>query len=202
MAGCVGLYGYEQLLTTEVKQGSRNAYAILKSLKNNFVLSRDNIREGRYWVMLTSSFAHANFEHLLFNMLSLWGFGQAFIRTFGVGQFAVIWIGSSVVGSALQLGYWEKIKMPGVGYEAVGASGSIFGILSALSFVYPRMSVLLVFIPMPLRICMLGSAAFSLGAVSQGWLPWMGHIDHLGGMAFGFMYWLVVLRRVAFRGLF
>jgi membrane associated rhomboid family serine protease len=37
----------------------------------HFASSADNLKQGRYWTLLTSSFAHANFNHLLCNMISL-----------------------------------------------------------------------------------------------------------------------------------
>ena len=144
---------------------------------------------------LTSSFAHASGTHLLFNMVALLGFGQTFVQRFGLRHFATIWVGSAVVGSLLQLGYWQKFERSGIKFGAVGASGAILGITSALSFVNPTMPVYLLFIPMTIRMCMVLSVALSLGAINQGWLPNLGHVEHLGGMAFGFIYWLVALRR-------
>lgn len=114
---------------------------------------------------------------------------------YGLPQFAIIWVGSAVVGGILQLGYWQKIERPGFENRAIGASGAIFGIVSALSFVHPEMPVSLMFIPMNLRWLMVISVALSFGSINQGWLPWLGHVDHLGGMAFGFVWWLVALRR-------
>jgi membrane associated rhomboid family serine protease len=195
IAGCLGLYGYEQTQETEMKNGSREAYAAVRNFKKHFVLSLENIREGRYYVMITSSFAHANGPHLLFNMMGLWGFGTTMVQIFGVKHFALIWMGSALVGSVLQLGYWQKTERRGIKHEAVGASGALFGIMSALSVIFPRLPVALIIIPMSLRTCMALSVALSLGAINQGWLPSLGHVDHLGGMAFGFLYALVALRR-------
>jgi membrane associated rhomboid family serine protease len=167
-------------------------------------------------------------------MLALWGFGRTIILWFGFPHFAVIWAGSALAGSILQLGYWEKLEDPGRIHQAVGASGALFGLMSALAVVAPKMPMLLFFVPMTMRTAMIVSAALSLGAINQGWLPWLGHVDRrcwgispflscpvsqretsslifsfnvlrqatanlsqldLGGMAFGFVYGLVALRR-------
>jgi len=196
IAGCIGLYGYEQVQLMEAQKGSKAGYASLQWINKHFVLSLDAIREGRYYVVLTSSFAHTSGGHLICNMMALAGFGMTFVRWFGVPHFAMLWVGSAVFGSILQLGYWQKIEQPGAKYAAVGASGALFGITSALSFVYPKMPIsVLFFINMTLRTSMVITAALSVAAINQGWLPWLGHVDHLGGMAFGFVYWLVALRR-------
>lgn len=202
VAGCVALYGYEQFQEMEIKNGSRKAYGALQNVKKHFVLSLDNIREGRYYVILTSAFAHVNGTHLLVNMMALWGFGKTTVQLFGLRHFAMIWWGSAALGSILQLEYWKKFERPGLKYESVGASGGVFGIMSALSFVYPQMRVWLVVIPMTLRMCMTISVALSVGAIKEGWLPQIGHVNHLGGMAFGFVYWIVALRRGRFRSPF
>jgi membrane associated rhomboid family serine protease len=196
IVGCVGLFGYNELQIIEIKRnGSKKAYQWLQTFNDHFVLSTKNIREGRYYVLLTHTLAHNNFMHLAFNMLALWGFGRTIVSWYGLQTFAIIWVGSAVVGGILQFGYWQKADLPSTEHGAVGASGAIFGIVSALSLVYPEMPVLMMFIPMNLRWCMIISVAFSMASIKEGWLPWLGHVDHLGGMTFGFVWWLIALRR-------
>ena len=92
VAACVGLYAYESTQFTEFKQnGSKKAYLALESFNNHFVLSIKNIREGRYYVLLTHAFAHSNLMHLGFNMLALWGFGKIIVQLYGIRTFAGIW---------------------------------------------------------------------------------------------------------------
>ena len=115
---------------------------------------------------------------------------------YGLPHFAVLWVGSALLGGVAQLGFFEALGPPRDVQEACGASGAIFGMLAALACAAPRMPIaLMFFLPMSLRTGMLLSAVGSVGAVTYGWVPWMGHMDHLGGMAFGLLWWLVALRR-------
>jgi len=193
---CVGLFGYTALQGTEYRaNGSKKAAQWLQTINNHFTLSIRNVREGRYYVLLTSTLAHTNLTHLAFNMIALWGFGRTIVSWYGLPTFAIIWVGSAAVGGIVQMGYWMKYGHPGMEMKAVGCSGAVFGMLSALSFVAPEMRVLLLVIPMSLRMSMAISVVFSLAAIREGWLPWLGHVDHMGGMAFGAFWWLVALRR-------
>lgn len=54
---------------------------------------------------------------------------------------------------------------------------------------------MLMFIPMPM-VAGLGLAiAASIAGLQGQWGSGIGHADHLGGMAFGAVFWLLVLRR-------
>jgi membrane associated rhomboid family serine protease len=44
-------------------------------LRNQFMLSRDNIRQGRVWTILTHSITHIELFHLISNSIGLYFFG-------------------------------------------------------------------------------------------------------------------------------
>ena len=75
-------------------------------IRRNFISSAENIKEGRWWVLITSSFAHVDLPHLALNMLALWGFGRAFVGIFGVPNFVGLWVFSAASSSAAQI-YWQ-----------------------------------------------------------------------------------------------
>jgi membrane associated rhomboid family serine protease len=116
----------------------------------NFLVSMKNVREGRWWVMLTSSFAHKDILHLGVNMFTLWQLGRPMVMRFGAKALAGTWIVSALGCSALHL-YWPSLMDEAVrcGYlsrpiapfedrPALGASGSICGLLGFLTCVAPR----------------------------------------------------------------
>lgn len=82
-------------------------YAPLQFVKENLLCSLENIKAGRYWVILSSSITHFNFIHLGLNMLTLYGFGSSVIAWFGFPAFFGIWITSGLCCSAASL-WWEK----------------------------------------------------------------------------------------------
>ena len=103
---CCGTYCCQWTAKKLSDQGNHAFYDIIR---RNFINSADNIKEGRWWVMVTSSFAHVNLLHLGINMVVLWGFGNGFVALFGVPAFAGLWLLSAASCSAAQ-NHWEETR--------------------------------------------------------------------------------------------
>lgn len=86
------------------------------------------------WQWLTSVFMHADFFHLLFNMIALWAFGLVVEGKVGLLPFLGMFVGIGVLQSAV-----EQLLMCvyGVG-GSLGASAAIFGILGIAIVWAPR----------------------------------------------------------------
>lgn len=78
-------------------------------IRENTVCSLENVRAGRWWVMVTSAFQHNDFIHLGFNMITLWSFGPLVVSAFGVPAFLAIYATSQTVCTAAFLG-WQVRK--------------------------------------------------------------------------------------------
>ena len=89
-------------------------------------LSRAAIADGEYWRLLTAGFLHAGFFHLLFNMFSLYILGSMLEPAIGRGRFALIYFVSLLTGSLGAL-----LVETNLNALTVGASGAIFGLMSA-----------------------------------------------------------------------
>lgn len=89
------------------KQAENGDHALSDWIRRNFIGSAENLREGRWWVLITSSFAHVNLLHLALNMLALWGAGRSVVGVLGVPYFAGLWVVSAVSSS------WAQIKWQG-----------------------------------------------------------------------------------------
>ena len=61
-------------------------------MANNFILSGDNLSRGKLWTLITYSFSHYNFLHLLSNMVGLYFFGSA------IGKFFLVKAKREVLG--------------------------------------------------------------------------------------------------------
>ena len=74
-------------------QRARNLHDVkpLKFLHKNFVCSLENVREGRWWVMLTSSITHFDLIHFGLNMVGVWSFGRLILYNFGTVAFLGAW---------------------------------------------------------------------------------------------------------------
>jgi membrane associated rhomboid family serine protease len=102
--------------------------ATSSSLTQDGGLSQHFIADGEYYRLITAGFLHAGLFHLLTNMLSLWILGSIIEPAVGHWRFGLIYFVSLLCGSfgALLLSPDEL---------TVGASGAIFGLLSAAAVV-------------------------------------------------------------------
>jgi membrane associated rhomboid family serine protease len=168
----------------------------LEFLEQNFVSSRRNVDEGRWWTLITSTFTHFSLPHLGVNMYTLWSFGRPIVLFYGVPTYVLLWLGAGVGGNAFQI-YWSDIVKQAVNRKiikkpfgiqedrgGVGASASILGMIGVISCAFPSNSLFA-----------LGFVTGSILCIQYGWLPWIGHKSHLGGMATGATWWLLFLRR-------
>lgn len=226
--GAVGLciigYAYHHFSINQFTKAHDRLH--IDFVEHNLVNSRENLQNGRWWTLITSSFMHYNFMHIAFNMATLISFGPNAVRLFGPSGFAVLWIGSAAACGTAQV-LWDRLqeqerrkrgkdRMTILGYQlvkddptvsttfakSIGASGSVLGIITAIGCFQPQMGISMLFIPfyIPAWGAGLIFANFSLYAVVTGIVPWIGHAGHLGGMTFGAAYYYAWLkRRLRFR---
>ncbi|MBI5157746.1 MAG: rhomboid family intramembrane serine protease [Acidimicrobiia bacterium] len=89
-----------------------------------------------------SMFLHAGFAHILFNMWSMWIFGNNVEEAFGHIGFAIFYVAAGIVAT---LGF--VVLQPSTTVPLVGASGAIAGVMGAYLVLFPRHLVLtLIFI--------------------------------------------------------
>lgn len=136
------------------------------------------------WTLISYMFLHANFFHLLFNMLVLHFSGKLFLTYFtGRQLLGVYLLGGIFAGLVFVFLYY----ILGISSVLVGASGAIMAILIATATYAPYML---------LRIPLIGAVklwqlAFVIVLLDLIQLPMNnggGHLAHLGGAFFGFLY--------------
>lgn len=136
------------------------------------------------WTLITFNFFHAGFLHLIFNLLVLHFSGRLFNTYFTDKQlFGVYVLGGIFSGITFVLSY-IFIGKAGL---LVGASGAIMAILIATATYAPFM---LLRIPL-IGIVKLWHVAFVILLVDLIQMPLDntgGHLAHLGGALFGFIY--------------
>jgi rhomboid protease GluP len=84
------------------------------------------VQHGQWWRMLAAVFLHSGPVHLMMNMLGLLGAGVMVERIYGHRLFALLYLSSGLVGSALSMHYSAQTAV------SVGASGAVFGVAGAL----------------------------------------------------------------------
>ncbi|ACJ00007.1 rhomboid family intramembrane serine protease [Rhodospirillum centenum] len=153
------------------------------------------------WPLLTNTFLHGGWLHLIANMWTLWLFGAAVEDRMGHLRFALFYVLCGVLASWAHMAAYPTSEVP-----ALGASGAIAAVLGAHITLHPRSRVLLLvpilFIPLILPVTTWAYAAVWFGLqVLQGagdlLMPEMG-----GGIAWwahigGFVAGLAVVRFLA-----
>ena len=167
--------------------------SITRNAKNHILyeyLSLWNIHQGfSPYQIITYMFMHADFSHLLFNMLPLFIFGKTLENVWGSKRFLTFYILTGVGAGITQL-------IVGDFTLTVGASGAIFGILIGFATLFPNAQLLLLIPPMPIKakyfvgIYILIELFAGIYTVGSG----IAHFAHLGGALSGWLalkYWKI-----------
>lgn len=188
----------------------------------------DAIREYGmlYWVgsekfhlyqFFTYMFLHADFQHMFFNMFSLWMFGRTLEIDLGPKKFLTYFFVCGVGAALLHMGVaaveWLNVKShiaaeaTAMGVSAaqlankiftnhamLGASGAVMGVVMSFGVLHPNAMVMLMFPPIPMKakwfVVIFLVIEFSAGVV--GVSDSVAHFAHLGGMLWGWLllrYW-------------
>jgi len=86
--------------------------------------------DKQYYRFVTSIFLHADINHIVSNMIYLVGLGQMIEQMIGHVRFAVLYLLSGLGAGMFSMLY---AVLTGDIYDAVGASGAIFGLIGALA---------------------------------------------------------------------
>lgn len=151
-------------------------YIALSSLPNEFLM--------KPWTLITFNFMHAGFLHLFFNLMVLHFSGRLFNTYFTDKQLLGVYVLGGVFSGLIYILSYLFINKVGL---LVGASGAIMAILIAVTTYAPFM---LLRIPL-IGIVKLWHVSFVILFIDLIQLPLDntgGHIAHLGGALFGFIY--------------
>ncbi len=98
---------------------------VLGSFAMAFGMIPAAIAQGEWWRLITSTLLHGSILHLLFNMYALYWLGPQLELSLGHSRFAALYILSALGGSVAS--YWFS----DINTVSVGASGAIFGLITA-----------------------------------------------------------------------
>lgn len=86
--------------------------------------------EGEYYRLLAAMFFHADIQHLVNNMLLLFGLGAMIEKEIGHLAFAVIYFATGLGGNLISL--LHKAQAGEWYVESIGASGAVLGLIGTL----------------------------------------------------------------------
>lgn len=144
----------------------------------------------RFWTPFTYMFLHADFFHILFNMLWLFWMGRIFESFLSSKKLVFVYIAGGLAGAffyILSFNVFPAFADVRTVSAAVGASASVTAILIACATLVPNYTISLIFI----------------GAVKLKWIALIyvvidvlsvtgsnagGYLSHIGGAIFGFVF--------------
>ena len=147
---------------------------------------------GRHWItILTATFLHGSWSHILGNMLFLWVFGPEIEDAMSPGRYLTFYLAGGVAANLAQIALSSDSTVP-----TLGASGAIAAVMGAFLVTYPRdriRTVLLIgffitvtFVPAFLLIGLwFLLQLISVGAVAHAQTGGVAYAAHVGGIVFG-----------------
>lgn len=144
----------------------------------------------RPWTIFSYMFLHYSFFHILFNLIALYWLGQIFMSYLGEKKLLSVYLLGGLSGAAIYFisyNVFDGLELVNSKAMVLGASGAVFSIMVAIAFIAPRHKVYLPFISLIelkwIVLIFLGLDLLSLPGSNTG-----GHIAHLGGAIFGWLY--------------
>lgn len=194
----------QQLEIVDQRDRQTLGYQIVYSVDAPQALGHFSTARGFFglevWRLITFQFLHANFIHLVMNMVGLWFFGPIVEQYLGSKKYLAFYLTCGIFGALFYLllnllGFlMPGARVPGLLFvdirtPLVGASAGIFGVIMAAAFINPR-EIIYVFgiAPAQLRTIAYGFVAISLVSLLFGTLNAGGEAAHVGGAVAGYFF--------------
>jgi membrane associated rhomboid family serine protease len=142
------------------------------------------------WTIISYMFLHYDFFHILFNMLWLYWFGKIFLEYLNSKKLISVYLLGGLAGGLVYVLAFNMFPAfhESVGQSvALGASAAVLAIVMAIAFYVPDYTLYLMFFgPVKLKYIALVTVLIDILSIRSGNAG--GHLAHLGGALFGFLY--------------
>ena len=152
-------------------------------------------RNKQYDRLLTHGFIHADWQHLLFNMITLFFFGRVAEQVIGsmIGPIGFLLFYLSAIVIAILPTYLRHRH--DTRYRSLGASGAVSAVLFAFILVQPWSLIFVFFLPVPAIVYAVLYIGYSIWMDRQG-TDNVNHSAHLWGAGYGLLFTLMMEPRV------
>ena len=148
-------------------------------------------RNKQYDRLVTHGFIHADGQHLLFNMITLFFFGRAiepvFVEKIGLVGFVAFYLSAIVI--AILPTYMNHRHDSH--YRSLGASGAVSAVLFSYILFAPWSLIYVFFLPVPAVLYAVAYTGYSIWMDQRG-TDNVNHSAHLWGAAYGVMFTLLL----------
>ncbi|CUM47936.1 uncharacterized protein AC631_05128 [Debaryomyces fabryi] len=150
------------------------------------LLVKDNMYSS--WSMIGAAFSHQSLGHLFVNMFVLQSFGTTLCAAVGVTNFAIMYLNSAAISSFISI-LVPTLLRSSLSVGSLGASGAIFSVFGAFSYLFPKAPLAFFFVPVPggAWILFLGSLAYNIAGSALRWGRY-DYASHIGGSIAGIAY--------------
>ena len=148
-------------------------------------------RGGEVWRLVSYGFVHADGQHLLFNMFTLFFFGglmEEFIGRY-LGPFGFVGFYLSALLVSILPTYLANTANPD--YRSLGASGAVSAVLFAYILLQPWSMIIVFVLPLPAIVFAVAYIGWSVWSQRRG-KDNVNHSAHLWGAAYGVLFVLLM----------
>ncbi|MEI6866231.1 rhomboid family intramembrane serine protease [Flavicella sp.] len=171
-----------------------NSFGYLFQSNSNIIMnwfsmpSNINYFLTRPWTIITYGFLHGGFLHILSNLIVLYFIGNLFIDYFTPKQLLSFYLFGTVFGGLLyMISYTVFPALEETNATLVGASAAVMAIFIGLATYIPNYELNLRFIGF-IKLWKLAAFFIVLDIIQIPTGNAGGHLAHLGGALFGFIY--------------
>lgn len=160
-----------------------------ESLVNKLILWPRYMHDPQeYYRLLTSGFIHADWNHLIFNMVSLYFIGSSAESILGMG-FLTLYLTGIIISS---LPSFLKHRNNSY-YRSLGASGGVAAIMFFFIYFAPWSKLYIIFLPIGIPAILFGVLYLVYEAyMAKKGGGTMNHDAHFWGAVYGLVYALII----------
>ena len=159
-----------------------------RKIYDDLIMYPPAVNRGQYWRLLTSGFIHADYQHLLFNMLTLYFFGEAVEKVMqqiaGPLGFWVLYLGGILISD-----FPSYLKnRTNSAYASLGASGGVSSVVFAFILFSPWSWF--TFPPVPAIVYGIGYLFYCMYMSKRGGDN-INHDAHFWGALYGIVFTII-----------